>query len=106
MSACDNQVVEPMDPNAKLPPIPNQIKEPFIIVDADILKNGNSVSYKGVNAMQTFGLENPDLMEQWKIQISREFIGNLPEQPIYGNPILASDNKWYHSWVCFKEKLN
>lgn len=97
LTACDNQVIEVIDPNTKLPPIPNQIAGPFIIEGADILKNGEPISYKGVNAMQTFGLENPDLMEEWNIEISREFIGNLREQPISGAPILASDNKWYHS---------
>ena len=96
LTACDNQVIEVIDPNAILPPIPNQINGPFIIEGADILKNGQPISYKGVNAMQTFGLENPDLMEEWNIEISREFIGNLREQPIYGSPILASDNKWHH----------
>ena len=89
-------MIEVIDPNAILPPIPNQINGPFIIEGADILKNGQPISYKGVNAMQTFGLENPDLMEEWNIEISREFIGNLREQPIYGSPILASDNKWHH----------
>lgn len=93
LSACDNQVI---NPNAKFPPIPNHINGPFIIEGADILKNGEPISYKGVNAMQSFGLENPDLMKEWNIEISREFIGNLREQPIYGSPILASDNKWYH----------
>ncbi len=96
LSACDNQVIDVIDTNATLPPIPSQINGPFIIEGANILKNGESISYKGVNAMQTFGLENPDLMEEWNIEISREFIGNLREQPIYGNPILGSDDKWYH----------
>lgn len=93
LTACDNQEI---DPNSKLPQIPTQINGPFIIKGADILKNGQPISYKGVNAMQTFGLEKPDLLEEWNIEISREFIGNLREQPIYGSPILASDNKWYH----------
>lgn len=93
ISAC---IEKNTDPDTTLPPIPTQIKGPFIIERANILKNGKPISYKGVNAMQTFGLENPDLMEEWKIEISREFIGNLREQPIVGSPILASNNKWYH----------
>jgi len=94
LSACDKQEVNP-DPI--FPSIPTQIKGPFTVEGADILKNGEPVSYKGVNAMQTFGLANPDLMKEWNIEISREFIGNLREQPISGSPILASDETWLHS---------
>ncbi|MGY6741685.1 MAG: cellulase family glycosylhydrolase [Cecembia sp.] len=95
-SACDKQEIEGIGPEVSLPPVPNHIKGPFIIEGADILKNGVPISYKGVNAMQSFGLEDPDLMEEWKIEISREFIGNLREQPIFGSPILGRDDKWYH----------
>lgn len=100
LSACvQEEIVSPQlddGTNSLLPPIPDQINGPFIIEGANILKNGEIVNYKGVNAMQTFGLVNPDLMNEWKIQIVREFIGNLREQPIDGSPILASDNVWYH----------
>jgi mannan endo-1,4-beta-mannosidase len=58
---------------------------------------GLPVTYQGVNAMQTFGLVDPGLMNDWKVEIVREFIGNLREQPIQGAALQASDSKWYHS---------
>ena len=61
-----------------------------------VLKN-QAVFYKGVNALQTYGLGDAERMDQWNIKIVREFIGNLREQPINGNPIQASDAVWYHS---------
>ncbi len=69
---------------------------PFAISGSNLLYNNEVVSYKGVNAMQSFGLTDPNLMEEWNIKIVREFIGNLREQPIDGIPILGSDGIWYH----------
>lgn len=80
-----------------LPPVPTKPTVPFYVGDFNILKNGVPTSYKGVNTLQTFGLVDPKLMNDWNIQIVREFIGNLREQPIDGNSIQASDGKWYHS---------
>jgi mannan endo-1,4-beta-mannosidase len=72
------------------------LNTPFKIINETITKNGVVVSFKGVNTLQTYGLGNPELMNEWNIQIIREFIGNLREQPISGNAILASDEVWYH----------
>ena len=47
--------------------------------------------------MHTFGLNDPQVMDEWNIEIIREFIGNLREQPIYGSPVLGSNQVWYHS---------
>lgn len=69
----------------------------FQIIGSKLLRNGKNIHYKGVNAMQTFGLGNGDLMDEWKIEIVREFIGNLEEQPITGNAIKAKNGVWYHS---------
>ena len=69
----------------------------FTIVDAQLLFDGEPVHFKGVNALQTFGLSDATLMNEWNVQIIREFIGNLREQPIGGDAILASDGVWYHS---------
>ncbi|SED06617.1 mannan endo-1,4-beta-mannosidase [Tenacibaculum sp. MAR_2009_124] len=79
------------------PPIPEQLEGPFIIENTNLLKNDSIVRYKGVNALHTYGLGNLDLMDIWNVEIIREFIGNLREQPIDGNPFLGSDNVWYHS---------
>lgn len=68
----------------------------FYIEGSELLQNGNSVNFRGVNALQTFGLGDQNLMNEWNIEIVREFIGNLREQPINGNAILGADNVWYH----------
>lgn len=100
LSACvqEEQVAPLLDyeSNWKIPPIPDRLSGPFTVSGADLLKNGEPVFYKGVNAMQTFGLGNPKLMNEWNVQIVREFIGNLREQPIDNSPILGSDGVWYH----------
>lgn len=92
--AVNTQLNDELDSN--IPPIPGQINGPFTVKEANLLKNSEIVNYKGVNAMQTFGLDNAELMSEWNIQIVREFVGNLREQPIDGDPILASDDVWYH----------
>ena len=88
----------PPGPGAtNLPPIPAELTGPYSVAKGALLKDGEEVTYKGVNALQTYGLGNPALMNEWNVQIVREFIGNLREQPISGEAILASDNVWYHS---------
>lgn len=76
---------------------PENTSNSFKIQGAQILLNGNPVHFKGVNALQAFGLTDAALMNEWNIEIVREFIGNLREQPIEGDAILASDGVWYHS---------
>ncbi len=61
-----------------------------------ILKNAEPIILKGVNALNVFGIDDSALMQEWNINIVREFIGNLREQPIEGNAILDSKNQWLH----------
>ena len=68
----------------------------FRVEGSQLLKENRPVFYKGVNALQTYGLGNAELMDRWNIEIVREFIGNLREQPISGGAIQASDAVWYH----------
>lgn len=64
---------------------------------------GNAVTYnstplqlKGVNTLQTFGLDTSTALNNWNVTIVREFIGNLREQPITGSAIQGADDKWLH----------
>ena len=68
----------------------------FRVEGSQLLKENRPVFYKGVNALQTYGLGDAELMDRWNIEIVREFIGNLREQPISGGAIQASDAIWYH----------
>ena len=63
---------------------------------AQILKDGNAIDQNGVNALNTFGIDNSSLMQDWNIKIVREFIGNLREQPIKGYALRDSKNQWLH----------
>ena len=64
--------------------------------NAQILKDGNPITLYGVNALNTFGIDDSNLMQEWNIEIVREFIGNLREQPIVGNAIQDSKKQWLH----------
>ena len=69
----------------------------YSISNDKILRDATPIHLKGVNALNTYGINNHELMDQWKIEIVREFIGNLREQPIDGEfAILGADNKWIH----------
>lgn len=68
----------------------------YSIHSDEIYFDGEPVFYYGVNAMQTYGLNNASLMRDWRIQIVREFIGNFREQPFAGAAIQGSDEQWYH----------
>lgn len=92
LTAC----TEKETPNNPKPPIPDLSTLTYAIDQGSILYQQKEVRYKGVNAMQTFGLNDPKLMNEWKIKIVREFIGNLREQPIVGSAIEGSDGVWYH----------
>ena len=80
----------------ELPPIPDEIVGPYRVAGSELLKGSEAVIYKGVNALQTYGLTNQTLMNQWNIQIIREFIGNLREQPVDGGAVQGSNGVWYH----------
>ena len=80
-----------------IPPVPEGPIRPFHIEGGRLHHQGIPATYKGVNALQSFGLVDPRLMNEWKIQIVREFVGNLREQPIDGSAVLGRDGKWYHS---------
>lgn len=79
-----------------LPPVPTNPTLPFSIVGGELLQNGQPVQFKGVNALNTFGIGDHNLMDEWRIEIVREFIGNLREQPIAGDAIQGANGTWLH----------
>jgi len=95
--SCTSDEINTDETNERETPIlPITEDSTFRIENSILLKNESEVSYKGVNALQTFGLVDPDQMNAWNIQIVREFIGNLGEQPLEGTAIQGSDGVWYH----------
>jgi mannan endo-1,4-beta-mannosidase len=95
--SCTPEEGLPKQTDLEIPPVPKGPIRPFHVEGGSLHYQGLPVTYKGVNAMQTFGLVDPGLMNDWKVEIVREFIGNLREQPIQGAALQASDGKWYHS---------
>ena len=95
--SCSPEEALPKQRDLEIPPVPKGPIRPFHVEAGSLHYQGLPVTYKGVNAMQTFGLVDPGLMNDWKVGIVREFIGNLREQPIQGAALQASDGKWYHS---------
>ena len=95
--SCTPEEALPKQTDLEIPPMPKGPIRPFHVEGGSLHYQGLPITYKGVNAMQTFGLVDPGLMNDWKVGIVREFIGNLREQPIQGAALQASDGKWYHS---------
>lgn len=68
----------------------------YILENERLYFQGNEITLNGVNALHSFGLENLELMNSWNVQIVREFVGNLREQPISGGAVQGSDGAWLH----------
>lgn len=68
----------------------------YQIINGEIQFNQENITLNGVNALHSFGLEDLSLMQKWKVQIVREFIGNLREQPIAGSALQGADGTWLH----------
>ncbi|MDG2432046.1 cellulase family glycosylhydrolase [Flavobacterium sp.] len=73
----------------------NDIKK-FQIVQSKIIYNSKPVQLIGANAFHVFSSGSTD-MNIWKIDIVREFIGNMKETPINGNTILDSNGAYLYS---------
>jgi mannan endo-1,4-beta-mannosidase len=95
--SCSPEETLPKQTDLEIPRVPKGPIRPFHVEGGSLHYQGLPVSYQGVNAMQTFGLLDQAKMTEWKVEIVREFIGNLREQPIQGAALQASDGKWYHS---------
>ena len=61
-----------------------------------ILNFGIPKQFIGANALHTFGGESTD-MNTWNIDIVREFVGNVNENPITGSTIQDSNGAYLHS---------
>jgi mannan endo-1,4-beta-mannosidase len=61
----------------------------YTISGTKIFNNNLEVQLIGVNAFHVFSPRGSD-MNSWKIDVSREFVGNMQQQPISGNIIQDS----------------
>lgn len=68
----------------------------YKIAGTKIFYNGEAKQYIGSNAFHSFGVGSND-MNAWKIDVVREFIGNVQQNPISGNPIQDQNGAYLHS---------
>ena len=68
----------------------------FSISGIKILNLGVAKQFIGANAFHSFGGDSND-MNSWNIDIVREFIGNMNENPIAGSTIQDSNGVYLHS---------
>lgn len=68
----------------------------YAISEGNILKKGEKTQFIGANTFHSFGVGSSD-MTAWDLDIAREFIGNIKENPITGNPIQDTNGSYLHS---------
>jgi mannan endo-1,4-beta-mannosidase len=73
------------------------LTKPFSIVDNKIYNYASPVQLLGANAFHTFAASSSNDMKTWHVDIVREFVGNVKEQPISGFPIQDTNGAWLHS---------
>lgn len=72
------------------------VQTTFTISGSKILNSGKPIQLIGANTFHSFGAGSND-MNSWNLDIAREFIGNIKENPISGTPIQDSNGSWLHS---------
>lgn len=77
-------------------PSPSPYPLSYHVDGARLYRDDTAIAPRGVNAMQTFGLADQALLDDWQVGIIREFIGNLREQPIIGGAIQDASGQWLH----------
>jgi mannan endo-1,4-beta-mannosidase len=90
--SCKKAAVTPVidDTNTQL----QQVK--FNISTSKILKGNTAVQLIGSNAFHSFSAGSRD-MNSWNMDIAREFVGNMKENPLSGYPIKDSNGSYLHS---------
>ncbi|MEM0577474.1 cellulase family glycosylhydrolase [Flavobacterium polysaccharolyticum] len=68
----------------------------YSTLEAKLLMNQKPIQLIGVNAFHVFGVGSTD-MNTWKIDIIREFIGNIKETPLTGSPIKDATGAYLYS---------
>jgi mannan endo-1,4-beta-mannosidase len=77
-------------------PTPNNPNQEYSTLGSKILFKTNPIQVIGANAFHTFGGTSND-MNSWNIDIVREFIGNVKENPLTGSPIQDSNTAYLYS---------
>lgn len=68
----------------------------YQIEGSKIFHNGVAKQFIGSNAFHSFGVGSSD-MNPWNMDVVREFIGNVQQNPITGSPIQDQNGSYLHS---------
>ena len=68
----------------------------YQITNSNITFNSKTIQLIGANTFHVFGAGSAD-MNSWNLDIAREFIGNIKETPLTGNPIQDSHGAYLYS---------
>ena len=68
----------------------------YTISGSKIYKYNTPVHLIGANAFHIFSAGSSD-MKNWNIDIAREFVGNVKEVPLSGNPVQSINGQYLHS---------
>lgn len=68
----------------------------YQITNSKITHNSKNIQLIGVNTFHVFSAGSAD-MNSWNLDIAREFIGNIKETPLTGNPIQDNNGKYLYS---------
>jgi mannan endo-1,4-beta-mannosidase len=68
----------------------------YQITNSNISYNSKNIQLIGANTFHVFGAGSAD-MNSWNLDIAREFISNIKETPLTGNPIQDSNGKYIYS---------
>ena len=77
-------------------PIPNSSSPKYTTSGSKILLNTKPIQLVGANAFHVFSAGSTD-MNSWNIDIAREFIGNIKETQLEGNPIKDNNGAYLYS---------
>jgi mannan endo-1,4-beta-mannosidase len=77
-------------------PMPNNSSQKYTTLGSKVLLNTKPIQLIGANAFHVFSAGSTD-MNSWNIDISREFIGNIKETQLQGNPIKDSNGASLYS---------
>lgn len=77
-------------------PIPNSSSPKYTTSGSKILLNTHPIQLVGANAFHVFSAGSSD-MNSWNIDLAREFIGNIKETQLQGNPIKDNNGAYLYS---------
>jgi mannan endo-1,4-beta-mannosidase len=68
----------------------------YSVLGTKIYKKNKAIQLIGANTFHVFSAGSND-MNAWNLDIAREFVGNVQENPITGSPILDANGSYLHS---------